>query len=151
MVGFGRLGMMRTGLYIQGLEELGDSFPHPHNMYLETLLDNGILGSIPIFVFWGIMLLYSARLFRSNNRLCSAVGGVALASILAQLVAGIGAQHVYPRESTMGMWAAMLLSLRVYVEKNRAQIGSIDAESAWNGQPCDQPTVVASAYASDWS
>ena len=151
MVGYGRRAMQRTGLTFEVRMELKDSFPHPHNMYLETLLDNGILGSIPIFIFWGIMLLYSARLFRSDNRLCSAVGGVALALMLAQLVAGIGAQHFYPKESTLGMWAAMLLSLRVYVEKSRAQIGPIGAESVWNGQPYCQPTAVASACTPDWS
>jgi hypothetical protein len=101
-------------------------------MYLETLLDNGIVGSVPIFIFWGMMLIYSGRLFRSNNRLFSAVGGVALSLMLAQLFAGIGSQHFYPRESTSGMWVAIFLSLRVYVEKKQMQDVATTAERSWD-------------------
>ncbi len=96
LVGYGRLGMKRTGLADWLKSELNEGFSHPHNMYLETLLDNGIIGSIPILLFWAMMIVYSARLFRSNNRLCSAVGGLALSMMLAQLFAGIGSQHFYP-------------------------------------------------------
>ncbi len=116
-LGYGRLAMVRTGLTDQLMSELSESFPHPHNVYLETLLDNGILGSLPIFLFWGTALIYSARLFRSDNRLYAAVGGLALALTLAQMLAGIGAQHYFPLESTLGLWAAMFLMLRVHVEE----------------------------------
>lgn len=122
-IGYGRLAMNRTGLSDMLMSDLGESFPHPHNMYLETLLDNGAIGSIPILLFWGGMLLYSARLFRSKNRLYSAVGGLSLALILAQLVAGLSAQHFYPRESTMCLWMAMFLAIRVHVEEKRVQLG----------------------------
>ncbi len=123
IIGHGRLAMNRTGLtdYLGQTYGESEAFPHPHNMYLQTLLDNGILGSIPIFVFWGIMLFRSARLFRSNNCLYAAVGGLSLALMLAQLFAGIGSQYFYPTASTMTMWAAMLLTLRVYVEEKRSQ------------------------------
>lgn len=122
-IGYGRLAMNRTGLSDRLMSDLGESFPHPHNMYFETLLDNGVIGSIPILLFWGGMVLHSARLFRSKNRLYSAVGGLSFALILAQLVAGLSAQHFYPRESTMCLWMAMFLSLRVHVEETRVQAG----------------------------
>jgi len=121
LIGYGRLAMIRIGLYQHLLSDLNISFPHPHNMYLETLLDNGLLGSIPIFAFWAIMLVYSAALFRADNHLYSAVGGLALALMLAQLFAGIGAQHFYPGMSTTGMWLAMCLALRVTVEEKQSQ------------------------------
>ncbi|MBL7144995.1 MAG: O-antigen ligase family protein [Phycisphaerae bacterium] len=143
VVGHGRLAMSRTGLANQLMSDLGESFPHAHNMYLETLLDNGILGSIPILLFWGTMLIYSGRLFRSNNRLCSAVGGVALALILAQFFAGIGSQHFYPRESTLGAWAGMFLSLRIYTEWVRARQGMVNAEGVWGGHGLQtQPAAI---------
>jgi len=142
LVGYGRMAMKRTGLTEYLGRQLNDPFPHPHNMYLETLLDNGILGSLPIFLFWGTMILYSARLFKSNNRLCSAVGGMALALTLAQLFGGIGSQHFYPRESTLGMWATMFLSLRVYIEWARVREGMIIAESSWNGQSLQQQVAI---------
>jgi O-antigen ligase len=87
LIGYGRLAMQRTGLadYLLKIDPFW-SFPHPHNVYLETLLDNGILGSLPIILFWGMALVYSGKLFRSNNHLCSAVGGATLALTLAQIL-----------------------------------------------------------------
>lgn len=135
LIGYGRLGMTRTGLVDKLWDELDESFPHPHNMYLETLMDNGLIGSLPILIFWAVIVLYSARLFRSGNRLYSAVGGLSLALVLAQLFAGVGSQHFYPRESTMCVWVAMFLSLRVYVEEMRMQAGLGVAEDSM-GAPC---------------
>jgi O-antigen ligase len=148
LVGYGRLAMNRTGLSMSiEAEYAGIGVAQPHNMYLETLLDNGMLGSLPIFLFWGTMILYSGRLFRSNNRLYSVVGGLALALMLAQLFAGMASQHFYPEESTLGMWAAMFLALRVYVEEKRAQMLAITSESSWGVHRSQGHEVVASAYA----
>ena len=143
IVGNGRLGMKRTGLANSLAANLNEGFPHPHNMYLETLLDNGILGSLPIFLFWGVVVIYSTRLFKSDNRLYSAVGGLALSLTLSQLFAGIGSQHFYPEESTLGMWAAVFLSLRVNVEEKRAQMDTISTRSPGAVQEFySQPAVV---------
>jgi len=121
-IGYGRIAMKRTGLQHKIGVETGDfAFPHPHNMYLETLLDNGLLGSIPIWLLWAAMVVCSLTLFRSSNHLCSAVGGLSLALTLTSLLSGIGGQHVYPQEHTLGIWAAMFLSLRVYVEQKREE------------------------------
>lgn len=148
LVGYGRLSMRRTGLTKYLGNQYNDPFPHPHNMYLETLLDNGILGSLAIFLFWGLVLIYSARLFRSHNRLFSAVGGLTLSLMLAQLFAGIGAQHFYPRESTLGMWAAIFLSLRVYIEQAKAREERIIIEETWHSQALQQQqAAIASVYA----
>jgi len=121
LVGYGRRAMERTGVKEWLLNNYGQSeaVAHPHNMYLETLLDNGILGSLPFWSLFVLGAIYSARLFRSNNRLHSAVGGLALALILTSLIGGLSGQHYFPQEHTMGIWAAMFLSLRVYVEEKR--------------------------------
>jgi O-antigen ligase len=148
LVGHGRLAMKRTGLYNRiETEHPGTGAPHPHNMYLETFLDNGMVGSIPILWLFGLMVVYSARLFRSNNRLYSAVGGLSLALISTSLFAGLTGQHVYPQEHTLGIWAAFFLSLRVYVEEKRTQMIDIGAEAAWSNPPYGQQQVPAvSAY-----
>jgi len=134
IIGHGRLAMKRTGVK-KATEEIwgeGEGIGHPHNMYLETLLDNGILGSMPIFLFWGMVVIYTTRLFRNSNRLFSAVGGLTLSLVLAQLFAGLGAQHFYPMPETFGMWMAIFLAMRVYVEEKRAQVDAISAECYWN-------------------
>ena len=134
VIGHGRLAMKRTGLYHTSALELNEGYGHPHNMYLETLLDNGILGSLPILLFWTVVIVYCSSLFLSENCLYSAVGGVALALSLTQLFAGVGAQHVYPNEGIVGMWAAVFLAMRVHVEKRRFQEASINASVVPNGE-----------------
>ena len=121
-IGYGRLAMRRTGLYdIIEADHPGTGAPHPHNMYLETLLDNGLIGSFPIWLFWFIVVIYSAKLFLSKNRLCSAIGGLSLGLTLCSLLAGIGGQHFYPQEHTFGIWMALFLSLRVHIEQKEIQ------------------------------
>jgi hypothetical protein len=146
MIGHGRLAMDRTGL-VQALEAeyAGIGVAQPHNIYLETLLDNGILGSLPIWLLWGAVILHAATLFRSGNRLYSAVGGLALSLTLAQLFAGIGSQHFYPEESTLGMWAAMLLALRVYVEEKYAQAAAVQSDLTWDAPFMARPRTAAFA------
>jgi O-antigen ligase len=144
IVGYGRLAMKRTGLYTALLDE-DLSFPHPHNLYLEMLLDNGILGSLPIILFWGILTVRSAVLFRSHNRLYAAAGGLALTLILSQLFAGIGAQHYYPRISTLGVWAAAFLMLRVCVEEEHACASPAIDELTLAGAPKGMTVVTAGA------
>jgi len=120
LIGYGRLAMKRTGLYDRiETEHPGTGAPHPHNMYLETLLDNGIIGSLPILSFFALVVFYSARLFRSGNRLFTAVGGLSLALVLSSMVGGLTGQHVYPQEHTLGIWAAIFLTLRVSEEDKR--------------------------------
>jgi hypothetical protein len=105
-------------------------------MYLETLLDNGILGSVPIWLFWAMAVIYAGRLFRSSNRLYAAVGGLSLALSLSSLFAGLTGQHFYPQEHTLGIWAAFFLALRVSVEEDRGCIVALSAEHS-----CNRPTL----------
>lgn len=132
-VGYGRRAVQRTGLQAYLLAKYDDSVAvaHPHNLYLETLIDNGILGSVPELLFLALMGLYSASLFRGTNRLYSAVGGLTLALMLAHLIGGLAGENWYPRENTAGMWTAMFLSLRVYVEEKRAYRDTTATENTW--------------------
>jgi len=124
-IGYGRRAMQRTGLQQSLLQQYGagEAVGHPHNMYLETLLDNGILGALLIWSFYALMVFHAARLFRSNNRLYSAIAGLALALLLTNLIGGLSGQHYFPLEHTLGIWVAIFLMLRVRVEELRADGG----------------------------
>jgi O-antigen ligase len=118
--GFGRQAMVRVGLVNFLWAHYRESFPHPHNAYLEMLLDNGIVGFLLVIPFYLVMLFYAVRLFLDRRSpLASAVGGVTLALVLALLVASLGSQTFYPREGAVGMWAAIGLMLRVSLERRR--------------------------------
>lgn len=140
--GYGRLGMQRTGLTRWVFEMLGeDNFGHPHNAYLEQLLDNGIIGFLFVLPMYFIMLWLSFRLFLDKvDPLYSLTGGIAAAMILALLIGAMGGQTFYPRESSAGMWAAIGLMLRVYVEaRNQRETG----EPPFGEQPEESEETLA--------
>jgi O-antigen ligase len=120
VLGFGRLAMQRTGLSRMLWEKYGESFPHPHNAYLEMLLDNGGVGFLLVLPFYVVILWHGISLFRdSRSPVFVSAGGVAIALVLAFLVASIGSQTFYPREGSVGMWCSIGILLRVYVERSR--------------------------------
>jgi O-antigen ligase len=123
IIGYGREAMVRAGIYQQIMAEHdeGETFPHPHNAYLEILLDNGIVGFVLIMPIYVVALVLSLRLLMDrSDPLFSAVGGVAAALIIALMIASMGSQSFYAKESSVGMWAAIGVMLRVYVERARS-------------------------------
>ena len=122
LIGYGRLAMKRTGISNHLWSEYKESFPHPHNAYLELLLDNGVIGAIPVLAFYFIIVKFSVSLFMDpRNRFFVAVGGATLALVGALFVASIGSQTFYPREGAVGMWCMIGLMLRVYVQRTAVE------------------------------
>ncbi len=122
LFGYGREAMQRTGITMSMFQNFGsdDSFPHPHNAYLQFLLDNGWFGFIPVVVLYLLIFKYSVSLFRDfRSPVFVSIGGVTFSLVLALLVASIGSQTFYPREGAVGMWCSIGLMLRVYVERKR--------------------------------
>ena len=138
LFGYGREGMKRTGLFLFLYSEYGESFPHPHNAYLEWILDNGIIGFIPILMFYYLIVRMSIRLFKDeNDRYSVVIGGIALSLVLALLIAAMGSQTFYPREGAVGMWCAIGLALRVYMqrqyqERERLKTGKDAGTEFWS-------------------
>ncbi len=143
-IGLGRQAMLRSGIATFLYDNYGELFPHPHNAYLELLLDNGIVGFVIIMPFYALMLWYSLRMFLDRQSVtCAAIGGVSFAMILSLLVSGMGSQTFYPREGWMGMWCVMMLMLRVRVERQRlAANGAVEVQ--------DQSTPAARPVVSVW-
>jgi len=119
-VGHGRRAMVRTGVTTQLIILLEESFPHPHNAYLQFAIDTGLIGlaiALTVFFHFGI---YAMRLLLDKDSDASvAVGGTCLALMLALAVASIGSQTFYPREGTVGMWCAIGLMMRVTLLKQQ--------------------------------
>jgi O-antigen ligase len=120
LLGHGGKAMIRTGIrdYLQN--QYAERFGHPHNAYLEWLLDNGIVGFLPLMTFYVLVVVRGARLF--CDRRCpdfAAVGAVTLALVLALLAASMGSQSFYPREGSVGTWGAFGLMMRLSVLRPR--------------------------------
>lgn len=124
--GYGREAMKNIGLTRKIMIEYGtgETFPHPHNAYLQWVQDNGFIGALPVFIFYFIMLKYAWCLFRDDSdKLYVVTGGIGLALLLAFLIASMGSQNFYPREGAVGMWVAIGLIIRVYIERNKVLVG----------------------------
>ena len=125
LFGYGRQAMVRTGIYQQIMEDYsgGETFPHPHNAYLELLLDNGLFGFFLVLPLYVVIVVLSFRvLMDRSDPIFAAVGGTCFCLVMALLIAAMGSQSFYPREGSVGMWAAIGLLLRVYVERERSRI-----------------------------
>lgn len=124
--GHGREAMKNRGITLRIMLEYGEgeTFPHPHNAYLQWLQDNGIVGAIPVFLFFILMVKYAWSLFREQDeRIYIVTGGFSLALLLGFLIASTGSQNFYPREGAVGMWVGICLMLRVYVERKKLSNG----------------------------
>ena len=129
LVGHGREAMQRIGLstVIEGEEFV----THPHNAYLEMLLENGCLGLIVTLSLFGYILAHALSLTRDGrNDIFVAIGAVAASLVIAQLAGSITAQSFYPREGTVGMWSAIGLMLRVSVERARGHLAFATPDEA---------------------
>ena len=121
LFGFGRMGMWSTGVVVYTALILTEDFGHPHNAYLEWMIDNGIIGFIPVMAFFAVVLFHALRLFRDRRSgLFMAAGGVAAALVLGLLCAAMGSQTFYPVEGTVGMWCAIGVMLRLSVNRSQA-------------------------------
>ena len=135
LVGYGQEAMITTGVALMLYTNYGESFPHPHNAYLQWIFDNGIIGLIPVFIFYWLIFRIAIGLFRDTDRRCTIIGGVLLALLSALLIASFGSQSFYPREGAVGMWCAIGLALRVremrrkQLQQSARSTGSVTAEN----------------------
>ncbi len=119
--GHGRMAMQRTGLSnrIETESELREMIGHPHQAYLQELLDNGLTGFVIVIGLYAFIWVYAVRLFVDRtNPWYSAAGGVALALVTGHLVACLGGQSFYPDRVDVGCWCAIGLMLRFYVARS---------------------------------
>jgi O-antigen ligase len=145
-VGYGRRAHERTGVAEQVYWATKEFFGHPHNAYLEFAMDNGVILLAIILCLYGLVLYYSVAMFKDRERLLeSAVGGAATALLLAFLVGCFGAQTFYPILSTVGMWCAMGLSIRLWQQ----QASSARLEPA--AVAASLPSPVTSSTTNDWA
>ncbi len=129
IIGYGRDAMARTGLADWIYTVLGEEFGHPHNAYLEILLDDGIIGFLCIVPLYLICMKKSLGLFHDRTDvLYEAAGGIAFALLLALFLTAFGAQTLYPREDVIWMWGAIGIALRVWMQREEAQELEAEAE-----------------------
>jgi O-antigen ligase len=120
IIGYGREGMKQTGIATTLSLEFKESAPHPHNAYLEILLDNGIIGFIIVISFYFLIIKNSLTLFRDRDSIhFRVIGGICLSLVGSQLIGSLTGQTFYPRELTAGTWCSIGLLLRMVVIRSK--------------------------------
>lgn len=118
LIGHGRTAMKRIGLSTRLGEERGLPFPHPHNAYLQLLLDNGLLLGVPILLLWLIALKRSWTLARDPTQPLTLHAGTLGLAVLGSFFAGAMAQQsFYPEAGTVGVFAMLAVTLRISAER----------------------------------
>ncbi|MBL3601208.1 MAG: O-antigen ligase family protein [gamma proteobacterium endosymbiont of Lamellibrachia anaximandri] len=118
--GHGREAMQSTGISEFLWDYLHEGFPHPHNAYLQWTLDNGYIGLAVVLFFYLYAIKASLSIFRDKRSdYFTAVGGIAFSLIAAHLIASVGSQTFYPRESSVMMLSAMFLMLRLFAQRKK--------------------------------
>jgi O-antigen ligase len=121
-VGWGYYGVHNSGVSIDYILQTETGYDHPHNAYLQLALDSGVLLAFPIVIFFICFLRQAWILFRVGGSTVEMLAGTAGLSLVGTfLVAGLTGQTFYPEERSFGMWCAMMLSLRIYVEHMKLQ------------------------------
>ncbi|MFT5561514.1 MAG: O-antigen ligase [Candidatus Azotimanducaceae bacterium] len=139
-LGHGRRAMQRIGLSQRLGEDYDKPFAHPHNAYLQLLLDNGLLIGIPVLLLFLSLLKSSLKMMLDKS--CSEfplVGSISFAFILSFLVGAIAQQSFYPFIGSVSLWASVGLLLRVTADKDY-YTGSL-ADSLTGNMPSQIPSV----------
>jgi O-antigen ligase len=111
--GYGMNAMMRAGVVNMVHDLIGQwGFAHPHNAYLELVLDAGIIGALPILCFFAVLLFKARpRFFALENPVEYQAAALVIAFVLIQLIASFGGQSFYAREGVALMWCSIGLFL----------------------------------------
>jgi len=124
LIGYGALACRRTELRDKWLEIAGAP-THPHNAYLELLLDMGVFGAVPVLVVYFAILAMTWKLFRQRkDKIAAGIGGMGLAAIVVLLVTAMGAQSFYPTQSTILSWCMWALAMRMTLDLRRRPAGA---------------------------
>ena len=116
--GYGRLGILRTPVRAQLATAIKRCPGHPHNAYLELLLDMGVIGFAVVLTMFGSVFWISLSLARDRrDPMFRAVGAAALAAVSALLIMSLSGQSMFSKENSQMEWCLYAIALRVWIER----------------------------------
>lgn len=117
LLGHGRWGIQRTDCYeeIKALE--GHVPKHPHNSYLEILLDAGVVGLAICLGLIAVIAHASLFLIKPHHpQLIIMTGMISLIFVITELVVGIAGSSFFMTQSKVPFLCVWAVALRAYVE-----------------------------------
>ncbi len=119
LLGDGRYAIQRNpDVYLRIMDLGGRSIPaHPHNSYLEILLDAGIVGlAVCLACVIGLFVASARLMFISEDPLIRTAGKVAIIALVAELAAGVAGSSFYFSQSAVPCLCVWGVALRSHVE-----------------------------------
>lgn len=117
MIGRGRYTILRTGMYDAIYDVAGSVPTHPHNSYLEILIDAGVIGlSICLIGMAGIARAGFTLMRHRHDPLMTAVGAIGLIGVVTELSAGVAGSSFYPGQSAVPYLCVWGVLLRAVVD-----------------------------------
>lgn len=113
-IGFGRLAILRTPMYGKVVELSGGCPTHPHNAYIEQLLDSGFIGLLVTLTFLLLPPCLGLTVGRGADPLVRAAATMGLIGAGTLLVMGVSGQTFYPREGIFLVLCVYGLMVRAY-------------------------------------
>jgi len=107
------------------------AFGHPHNAYLELLLDHGVIGGLPILLLFVLITLKALPYIKNaKDKDVSLGAGMAIAFLITQAIAGLGSQSFYPEIGTVPMWSAIgiFIATLALVDKKSKTVEDVSRE-----------------------
>lgn len=125
ILGYGFDGIVTSGVTLQLINDFDYTFFHPHNSYLQIIVDSGFLGAVPIVFLFVIIATYSWSLLRDDrNRLYVLAGAAGVAMVFTFLVASLTGQSFYPEAKSVALWCAIALMSKVAVQRQKLELHS---------------------------
>ncbi|MBX3394879.1 MAG: O-antigen ligase family protein [Phycisphaerae bacterium] len=122
--GRGRFTILRTGMYDAIYDVAGGVPTHPHNSYLEMLIDAGVIGlAICLISMAGLARSGLALMRQRYDPLMTAVGAIGLIGVVTELSAGVAGSSFYPGQSAVPYLCIWGVLLRAVVEKSAQAAG----------------------------
>jgi len=144
LIGHGRMSIYRRHSLFNAIVDTEGACPsHPHNAYLEMMLDCGVMGLFVILVlFAGVPYLVLTRSC-THDPLLRAVSGTGLAAAGTILIMSLSGQSFFPREGVFLILCAYGLMLRGYIMERQNSIQTITSSRVIAGSDQVVPRIVA--------
>jgi len=123
--GHGRYAILREACYKEILDKEGEVPSHPHNAYLEILLDTGIVGlTICLSSIVGFLHVSMSLIRMRGDTLVMVIGAIGLIAITGFMSAGIAGSSFYLTQSKVAYIGVWGIALRLYRE-HTVQLGQL--------------------------
>ncbi|MFO0837899.1 MAG: O-antigen ligase family protein [Phycisphaerae bacterium] len=117
LIGVGRYAIRRTEACYEIQAAEGVVPTHPHCMYLEILMDCGVVGlAICLTAYWGIFRASRTLMVLKGDPLIRTLGTCAVIAMVCELSAGIAGSSFFPSQSKLPFLCLWGTALRAALE-----------------------------------